>query len=350
MRIQEIAELAGVSQATVSLVINNKEGVSSKTREHVRQVMQENNYHMDKISAAKAHLERICIVRFMHASSPIEDQSFILSLRENLYDICYQNKIKPFVMMCNESNYQEILRSAVSSACDAIVLIAMESTPQQIEFIKNMDFCKLPLVVLGNDMVDSDISSVNLANREESYMAVKYLYSNGFRSVGYLHSSIVEWGFQERAIGFDQAIKDLKIECPLKINLQSTISGAYRDMCNWLKRGEAMPRAFYADNDNTALGVMRALKEVGYRIPEDVSLIGMDDIVYSAISDCPLTTIHISRFQLARAAVNTLLYESAENAVRIVCRGRLIVRESTRPFDPEHESPMVSQPESAKAE
>lgn len=340
-RIREIAEIAGVSQATVSLVLNDKEGVGSQTRKRVKEILKEQEYRLDRIRTRKARMETICIIRFMHPSSPIEDQSFILSLIENFYDVCYRHKIKPFVMMCNKKNYREVLANAIAKKDDGIVVVGMEMDQEQADYIGRLDFCGIPVVVLGSGMQDTDISSVNLANCEESYMAVKYLYENGFRAIGYLHSSIAEWGFAQRAIGFDRAISDLGMECVLKLQIESNISGAYRDMKEWLKKGLSMPRAFFADNDNTALGAMNALEEAGYRVPEDISLIGMDDIVYSAFSSCPLTTIHISRAQLAKAAMDSLMNGLPENAVRIFCRGRLVIRESTRKFDAEKEEKLI---------
>ena len=341
-RIREIAEIAGVSQSTVSLVLNDKDGVGMETRKRVKDILKEHEYKQDKLPIPrKSNLETICIVRFIEANNPIEDQSFVLSLIENLYDECYRHKIRPYVMMCDTPNYREVLANAISKHDDGIDIIGMEMNHEQAEYVGKLDFCGIPTVVMGNGMSDTNISTVNLANREESHMALKCLYDNGFRSVGYLHSTSDQWGFAQRAIGFDQGIADLGMECALKLTIESTITGAHFDMQNWLKKGLHLPRAFFADNDNTALGAMAALQEAGYKIPEDISLIGMDNIVYSAFSACPLTTIHISRTQMAKATMDYLMNEIPKSDVRIFCRGRLIVRESTRKFDPTTESKRI---------
>lgn len=331
--IREIADLAGVSQTTVSLVLNDKDGVSPETRERVKRLIKEHNYHPGEPYGKRSRIETVCIVRFTTQTMPVEDQGFILSCIENLYDECYRNKIKPFVMICNADSYKEVMANAVSEKNDAIIVIAMEMRQEHADYIGKMDFKGTPAVVIGSGMFGTNLSSINLANSEESYYAVEYLHEIGYPTVGYLHSVDAEWGFLERAVGFDKAAADFGMEDPLKINLESTISGAYRMMREWLKKRLPMPRAFFADNDNTALGAMKALTEAGYRVPEDISLIGMDDIVYSAFASCPLTTIHISRSQIARTTVAFLMGDPPEIPVRISCKGRLVIRDSTRSFD-----------------
>lgn len=292
----------------------------------------------------RRNVKALCIVRFllMGKNLPFEDQGFLLSIIENIYDVCYRDKIKPYMVMCNEDNYQEVLAGVAQEKNDGIIIVGVDLLEEQVRFISRFDFRQKPVVVFGNGMLGTAVSCINLANDEESYMAVRYLYDTGYRAIGYFKSAYSEWGFSQREIGFDRAVRELGLECVVKIPLRSMISGAYLEMKEWLDRNhQPLPRAFFADNDNTALGAMQALQEKGYRIPGDISIIGMDDIVYSAFSSIPLTTIHVSRSQIAKTAVSYMADRPIDDPMRIYCRGKLVIRDSTRRFDPSSEEKFV---------
>lgn len=287
-------------------------------------------------------IKTVRILRVVTVSvTPAEDQSFVLSIIENLCYQCYEHKIVPSVVICDENNYVNSLDKTIAEGIDALIVLTYDMHKQYIRELISFSERNIPIIVLGTSMVDTNISTVNLGNAELSYMGVKHLYECGYRSVGYLHSNYDLWCFNDRAVGFYEAIEAFHMECPIQISVESTISGAHREMRDWLKKKQPLPRAFFADNDNTALGAMNALVEAGYRIPEDISLVAMDDIVYSAFSSTPLTTIHVSRKQIARVTIDLLMGDYNEDPVRITCLGHLIVRKSTRSFDPETEDKMI---------
>lgn len=287
-------------------------------------------------------IKTVRILRVVTVSlTPAEDQSFVLSIIENLSNQCYEHKIIPSVVICDENNYVSSLEKTISDGIDALIVLAYDMHKQYIKDIIALSKRNIPIIVLGTSMVDTNISTVNLGNAELSYMGVKHLHECGYRSVGYLHSHYDLWCFNDRAAGFYEAIEVFQMECPIQISMESTISGAHREMRKWLKKNQPLPRAFFADNDNTALGAMNALVEAGYQIPEDISIVAMDDIVYSAFSSIPLTTIHVSRKQIARATIDLLMGDYNEDPVRITCLGYLIVRKSTRIFNAETEDKMV---------
>lgn len=341
INIRDIARLAGVSTSTVSMVLNNKKGVNSETRKRIQTILDEQGYYPEKTYTKKNRIERLAILRYMPLQDTvIDDQIFTLSVIENLYDNCYQRKIRPSVLMCNETNYTDVLQKVLSDGIDAIVVLCFDIDAEAFDKISKLDTYGVPLVFIGNGLRDVRFNTVNLSNIEDSYMAVKYLYECGYRSIGYLHSSLDFRCFRKRKFGFMSAINAFQLRCPLELSMNSQIADAERYMREWLQQRQPIPRAFFADNDNIALGAMSAFEKAGYRIPEDISIIGMDDIVQSAFFSVPLTTIHISRRQMSRAALDLLHWE-IEMPVHIVCRGRIVVRESTRTFDFENEAEML---------
>ena len=111
------------------------------------------------------------------------------------------------------------------------------------------------------------------------------------------------------------------------------MDGAYNEMRQILSHDPQMPTAFFADNDIIALSAMRALKEKGYKIPEDISVIGIDDIPMCELMDPPLTTMHVPKHQMGVQAVKRLLEKinsSSREILTIEIRTTLVERHSIR--------------------
>ena len=107
--------------------------------------------------------------------------------------------------------------------------------------------------------------------------------------------------------------------------------GAYNDMLEQLGDLSTLPDCFFADNDTLALGAIKALKEKGVKIPKDISIIGFDDIPYSAVSSPALTTVHVQRKQIGKLAVEQLLKikkDKKNKPVKTLITGSLIIRDS----------------------
>ena len=117
------------------------------------------------------------------------------------------------------------------------------------------------------------------------------------------------------------------------VELSTTMNGAYKDMKLYLEKKPQMPTAFFADNDMIALGAMKALQEMGYEIPKDISIIGFDDLPFSEISNPPLTTLRVPKQEMGRLAVKKLL-EAMEENVKIKTKTQVctmfVERESVR--------------------
>jgi len=113
--------------------------------------------------------------------------------------------------------------------------------------------------------------------------------------------------------------------------ISPTMIGAYNDMLEQLGDLNTLPDCFFADNDTLALGAIKALKEKGVKIPKDISIIGFDDIPYSAVSSPALTTVHVQRKQIGKLAVEQLLKikkDPKNKSVKTLITGNLIIRDS----------------------
>ena len=157
-----------------------------------------------------------------------------------------------------------------------------------------------------------------------------------FFRADYLRSSTGARNLILRDEGFEKALNHLGITRHDKyvFTVDSTFDGAYRDMAQHLSRRRKLPTAFFAVNDITAYGCIKALREKGYRIPDDVSVIGFDDLPTSAIMDPPLTTIRVMNKQIGQTAMRLAMRRIREGdalpITKVTLGCELIIRKSVR--------------------
>ncbi|NLV57611.1 MAG: LacI family transcriptional regulator [Clostridiales bacterium] len=338
MTIREIANLAGVSPAAVSLVINNKKGISEETRRRVQAVIEENNYIVPdhKRGTAKRKRFRLCVIKYRtHGIALEENQGFIASIIDQIESRCRHFGYDLAMVNCKVTTAQETLREVMHTPPDGVIIMGTELTPSAYPLL---DLLTVPTVVLDNGMNDMHIDSVVMDNEAISAEAVRYLHSIGHREIGYIRFSIPICNCEERYQGYLKQMTKLGLPIPEPVMVMPTLKDAYRDMKKLLAEGGYVPHgAAVADNDTVAIGVMRAIQEAGYKIPEDLSIIGVDDIPFSAMTMPGLTTMHISRSAMGALAVDALRkrIEYADwPSMHTRIAGRLVVRGSTMPLQP----------------
>jgi DNA-binding LacI/PurR family transcriptional regulator len=333
MTIREIANLAGVSPAAVSLVINNKKGVSDETRRRVQAVIEENNYTVpgQKRVTGKPKRFRLCVIKFRtHGIALEENQGFIASIVDQIESECRHYGYDLAMVNCEVATATETLRELMATPPDGIIMMGTELSENDY---KLLDLLTVPTIVMDNSMSDVHVDSVLMDNEAVSAEAVRYLYSLGYRDIGYFRFSLPVHNCDERFHGYRRQMEQLGLSIPKPVQLMPTLSGAYRDMKRMLEEGEYVPHgAAVADNDTVAIGAMKAIREAGFRIPEDISVIGVDDIPFAAMTMPALTTMRISRSALGTLAVDMLrkrIKYPNWPSMHIRIAGRLVVRGST---------------------
>ncbi|GAP40209.1 LacI family DNA-binding transcriptional regulator [Flexilinea flocculi] len=333
--VKEIAALIGVSPATVSLALNNKEGVSEETRRKIRKVAEEHQYALPQVRKNTLRGSIQFVKYAAHGMVVEENQGFIASIIDQIEIECRRCSYDLIMTGCNRDTAVETFQMVAAKPSDGVILLGSEMSEDLIRMIYQIH---APIIVIDNPMSYERVDSVVMANESIAYDAMQYLYQIGHRNIGYLHSSVRVANFEKRQIGYEVALEKLQLDQTLRIPLTPTLQGAYSDMKAYLQKDHAQKAiqsvsAFFADNDTIAIGAMKALQEFGCRIPDDISVIGVDDIPFSAINTPSLTTMRISRSSIGKLAVDTLLKRIAHPDspnLHIQISGQLIERHSTK--------------------
>lgn len=327
MTVKELAKICGVSPSAISIVLNNKPGVSDETRARIISVLKEKNY----IGSKKSSTKNLCFFKYKkHGMLVEQNQGFIADILDSIQS---ESSLKGYNLsiVSSDNNFTETISSTDFNSFDGIIILGTELEENQYEYLNNI---KKPYVVVDNAICGFPCNSIAINNTEVVSKAVSHLAKEKHKTIGYFHSNVKIANFTERNTAFIDCCKkyNLKFDTKFQFNLPPTFLDAYETMKEYLKSKPALPDCAFADNDMIAIGVLKALTESGYKVPEDISIIGFDDIHFSAISSPPLTTMKIKKELIGILAVRQLC-DMIENGiysdVKTRVGGELIIRSST---------------------
>lgn len=329
--IKEIAEKANVSAATVSRVLNHDDtlSVTSKTRDRILKIAQELHYMKKKAAPAQTALG---IFQWYSMFQELEDP-YYQAIRIGIETYCASRQIEVIRTFRSDSNYMEALKGVQSLICIGKFDQAMMDQFKTIT--KNIIFL---------DMKTSRIqcNTISLDFTQAVTDVMDYLTDLGHTHIGYLGGKERlendTYYFEERKEVFLRYCQEhnLIFEPYIKEDEFSAESG-YQMMQELIRLG-TLPTAVFAASDPIALGAMRALHESGYRVPEDVSVVGFDDINVAGFSNPPLTTVHAPAEFMGEYAAHfiTLLSKDTsleyQTPVRLTLPCSMVIRDScTKP-------------------
>ena len=337
--IKDLAVQLNLSPATISLSLNNRPGVNQKTRALVLEMAAKLGY--EQITSTARRLPKgygnIRLVVYKKIGRVVADTPFFLALIEGIEAEIRRNGYQLLIShISDRASLDQVMDIVRENPKDGIILLATElSLADSIPFFKS----GRPLVVLDGSLSDSQYDTVLINNYQGAYDAVAELIRMGHRRIGYLHSRVPIYNFGQRHHGVVRALADaqLSLQKEYICSVEPSIEGAYSGVKEWLQKNPELPTAFFADNDIIAFGAMKAIKENGLVIPDDISVIGFDDLPYCEIIDPPLTTIKVYKHSLGRLAVDRLLarmHDEVGEVVRIEVATQLVSRKSVRNMNP----------------
>ncbi len=326
--IRDVADNAGVSVATVSRTLQQPERVSPKTRDKVMAAVQAVGYKPNlmavKFRSGKTYnlvvlVPTVANVFFARVISGMQDAANELG-----YSILLANTLG------NNDVEQHYAKMVTTSQADGLIQLRAHN-PFDNSMINENGL--LPMVNACEVLDDGQYPVVSLDNRKAAKAMTEHLLSLGHKRIAMIKGPNSSPLTQERLDGYKDALRDSHIPFdesllfPGDFSLQAGYKAA-ESMCTH----KHPPTAVFCENDETAIGAMRAFKQANLRIPEDISVAGFDDIDFSAFIDPPLTTIAQPAEEFGRTAV-TLLVDlingKIKKAPKVIMPFELIVREST---------------------
>jgi DNA-binding LacI/PurR family transcriptional regulator len=300
----------------------------------VRKVAEELGFEYD-VPSTPRKTSTILLVIYKQHGRVVSDTPFFESLIKGVSDMTYKLgyhrlSVSYFYSQENKAEQMDSLRSI---KCAGIVLLATEMRATDVAQFEHLG---VPIVLLDNWFPTKNLDSVVIDNSRGAWTAVRYLRNMGHTDIGYLHSRTEIRNFLERKDGYIQAMRyfntsDIDPRHTI-IEVGSTMESAYEDMNRYLDGNPYLPTAYFADNDLIAMSCIRALKDHGIRVPEDISVIGFDDVSTAAIADPPLTTMAVPKTNMGGLAVRRLVEhvkgETGGEVVRISVLPEIVQRES----------------------
>lgn len=305
---KELAKRLGISPSAVSLALNDKPGVSQRTRNLVLETAMQLGYA--KASAGVSHTGKtVCFIRYggtvINAAEHTSFSSFVLQgVEARATELGYNTQVR-YLNTGDMFNRQtlEFIRQAAG-----VVFLGTDLTPSQMpemeQFFSNLDNC--PVVIVDSFLLRNRVDCIGNDSFGGAYSAAEHLIQSGHTRLGYVKAKQRILNFRHREQGVQDAAANAGVEMPVSIDVDVSSEGAFRDFDAWLGTHPQLPDALFVENDIIAAAVMRVLKLHGYGIPEDISIMGFDDIPLCEMLDPPLSTVHLCKEELGTLAMDQL--------------------------------------------
>ncbi len=333
-RVRQIAEIARVSPATVSLALNNKPGVSPATRARILTIaddLKKTNGTQPFTTLNKGSIRFLKIVKHGHIVNRDHDV-FIAAYVEGMDKEARKHGYNLEITHITIDQIADFISHLNSSSSKGLIILGTELNAHDILAFESVN---VPIVVIDTTYDFIKLDFVDMNNGEALFQIIRYFMEHNHRDIGLIWSEDVQArNFELRRLTFEQAIRHYELPFNPKniISVDSTFNEAYQGVLQYLKKGFKLPTALFSANDLIASACMKAFKETGIRIPEDVSIIGFDNLPMCEMLDPPLTTMRVSKQQIGEIAMELLVGRVNKGrsapTLKVSVGGELVIRKS----------------------
>ncbi|MDR3337441.1 MAG: LacI family DNA-binding transcriptional regulator [Treponema sp.] len=336
-RLKDIAKAADVSPSTVSIAMHYKNGVSKEVRQRILNIAADMGYK--NIPQKPFFFSKNNTIRLLKIATHghiVNDRhnAFISECLEGIETETKSRNLKLEVSFFNHVPMEEIIASQRNAEVGGFIVLGTELSSHDLAYFSDID---KPLVFIDTYFPHSLFDCVDMDNMDGAFQAVQHFYNAGHRNIGLIKSMYKTRNFTMREFGFREVMEYFSLPVDEKniISLDPTYDGSVQDMGAYLDRtGAPPPTAFFCMSDIISYGIIKALKDHNYNVPEDVSVIGFDDLPSSNFSDPPLTTIKVSTGEMGRRALEKLasriMGQASQFTENTLISGKLMIRKSVR--------------------
>lgn len=327
LTISDIAKKTGYAKSTVSAALNNKPGVKPKTREEIQRIAAEMNYIPNEFARNLSMQTTNTIgIIVRDITNP-----FYAKICRAIENTASEHAYTTLILNTDGIREKELNAIRVMSG-QMVSGVIIDISGKDTDLLMELNKFGLPFVVFGTTAGELAADSVEADDYNGAYQAAEYLYSCGHRKIGFVHGGMESVYSQRRLRGIRKALEHNGIELEEKYIFYKakTIQEGYL-MGKKLVNFEDLPTAIIAYNDLVAVGMIRALEENGRQVPDDISIIGFDDI---ELMTFPLTTVQIPEYEMGEKAAELLfdkiMGKASGNPREILLDTELVVRKSVK--------------------
>jgi len=326
--IKDIAEETGVSYATVSRALNNKYGVKPGTREKILVVARARGYTPNGIARGLVRKQTHSIGLII----PDISNPFFPQVASGVEDCAKEKGYSVFLCNTNYESEQEAryLQLLIEKRVDGIILA---SGFQASDTINPLSMGSIPIVSLCTRFENIKNSFVVIDNERGGFIATKHLIEQGYATVGYIGTQGDGLSEGQRFKGYLQALEKFNIPFDDRFVFSGDLKRetGYKITKRFIA-AQHSPRALFVENDLMALGAIQGIKESGLRVPDDIAVVGFDDIAFASFPEIGLTTVRQPKYEMGKLAANILLdsiIKSTKEPQKHILEPELIVRTSS---------------------
>lgn len=302
--IKDVAKQAGVSISTVSRVINDSKPVTDEIKQKVLDVIKETGYVPNPLARSlvtkKSQLIGVIV--------PEVSDSFVNEILNGVEEVAKMYNYD--ILLANTySNKEQELKSINllrAKQVEGIVMICWKVEEDHINYIQN---CNIPATYISKTAREYDIHTVSTSNKEATYDMTKYLINQGHSKIAFVMTSKDDTVLEmERLSGYEEALSqnNIKLDKSLIKYGDTTYEAGYESMKELLDEG-VIPQAAFVTGDEAAIGAINAICDAGYRVPEDISVAGFNDVKIAKMYRPKLTTVNQPLYDMGAVAMRMVI-------------------------------------------
>lgn len=325
---RDIAARLGVSSVTISKALNDKEGVSDELKQKIKEVAEEMGYRFNTVAKAMKEGQAYNIGVIIPERFAGDIQSFYLKFYQHIAKVLDQHKYSGILHILSTDDEDKLVlpRIYYDKKVDGLLILGQISN----EYISLLNEIDIPIAYIDFYNKDAEADTVITDNFYGVYEMTNHLIKCGHREIGFVGNIYSTSSIQDRFLGYYKSLLEHKIA----LNQEYLINdrderGKYIDM----ELPEKLPTAFVCNCDQVAYNLISKLNSLGYKVPEDCSVVGFDNDIYAQISEPKLTTVEVDIEEMSRTAVRLIiskLKSKQKKWEQISVKGKIVYRNSVK--------------------
>jgi len=327
--IKDLARMAGCSISTVSKALNGKPDVSKETRNRILKIAEAYNFVPNAFGKG---LKRKCTenvgVIFCREERPLSGNPFYSKVLEGIEAELAINNYNLILYLPAKEEIAKLPKMLREKQVDGVILVGVFD---QV-FVERVKIMHIPAVLVDPKIFIGDLNQVLIDNEDGAFKATQYLISKGHTRIGFISGDLDRMSFSQRYKGYQKALTYNKIEYDDQLIQTGGLEKGYEHVVQLMKLKDR-PTAIFSTNDLNVIYGYKAINEMGLKIPDDVSIVGFDDIELAKMSSPPLTTVRVYKEELGSIAVRHLLEginDQYKKPMTTIVPTKLIERESVK--------------------